>query len=175
MAAEEDLEQLAVLRWESREEGGEQPVADKVEFVENCVRFFREGLEDGKDVHWLAVEGDEIIAELLVQQIPMVPRPCKLQDQFGYIADSYTKPEWRDRGIGSELLRRAVDWARREDLELLLVWPSARAVPFYERLGFTCENDVMQLTLREYRASYSVLSDRHPRIQRKQDVEIDMD
>ena len=150
MAAEGDLGQLAQLRWESRGDGGEEPLADKAEFVESCLRYFREGLHAHRDAHWLAVDKGRILAALLVQKVPMIPRPCRLRDGFGYIADNYTRPEWRGRGIGRALLQRAIDWARREDLELLIVWPSTRAVPFYERLRFTRENDVLQLTLREY-------------------------
>jgi len=150
LAAEGDLGQLAHLRWESREDGGEEPLVDKAEFVESCLRYFREGLHTHRDAHWLAVDKGQVLAALLIQKVPMVPRPCRLRDGFGYIADNYTRPEWRGRGIGHALLQRAIDWARREDLELLIVWPSTRAVPFYERLGFTRENDVLQLTLREY-------------------------
>lgn len=36
------------------------------------------------------------------------------------------------------------------DLELLIVYPSEHAIPFYERVGFKSENDVMELNLREY-------------------------
>jgi hypothetical protein len=34
------------------------------------------------------------------------------------------------------VLRSVVDWARQEGLESLVVWPSERGVPYYERAGF---------------------------------------
>jgi hypothetical protein len=55
-------------------------------------------------------------------------------------------------------MRRAKQWARDEDLELLIVYPSEGAVTFYERAGFCAENDVMELTLREY---YSLTWSKH--------------
>ena len=47
-------------------------------------------------------------------------------------------------------MKRVKEWAKEQDLELLIVWPSDRAVTFYERSGFTPENDIMQLVLRDY-------------------------
>jgi hypothetical protein len=47
-------------------------------------------------------------------------------------------------------MTRVKRWARDEDLELLIVYPSEEAVTFYERMGFCADNDVMELRLREY-------------------------
>ena len=45
-------------------------------------------------------------------------------------------PEVRNAGVGQRLLTAIKDWASSENLELLVVWPSERAYPFYERAGF---------------------------------------
>ena len=42
------------------------------------------------------------------------------------------------------------EWALREDLELLIVWPPELAVPFYRRQGFSRRTEIMQLPLRPY-------------------------
>lgn len=47
-------------------------------------------------------------------------------------------------------MKRLTDWAKDEDLELLIVYPSDKAVTFYQRAGFYSENDVMELRLREF-------------------------
>lgn len=112
--------------------------------------FLQEGMSSGTQAYWLATEGDEIISHVFVQKIPMVPRPCKIRDFFGYVTNTYTLPGRRGEGVGSELMKRVIDWARTEDLELLIVWPSDRAVSFYKQLGFDAENDILQLTLRPY-------------------------
>lgn len=143
--------QLAELRWDFRMEGGDElPAVSKSEFVEACLLFLKRGLESGYYAHWLAEEGDEIVSHVFIHKIDMIPRPCKIHDQFGYITNNYTKPAYRNRGVAPELMRRALDWAKDEDLELLIVYPSERAVSFYQRAGFYPENDVMELRLREY-------------------------
>jgi GNAT superfamily N-acetyltransferase len=151
IAKQEDFEQLARLRWDFRMESGEEKAAmSKAEFVEKCLEFFEK--KSGSDYHfyWIAEENGEIIAQVFVHKIDMIPRPCKIDDQFGYVTNNYTKPEHRGQGIGSKLMARVIEWAQAEDLELLIVYPSERAVPFYERAGFRTENDVMELALREF-------------------------
>jgi ribosomal protein S18 acetylase RimI-like enzyme len=151
IATQEDLAQLSELRWDFRaEDGDEVPVVDKGEFVQTCISFLKRGLENGYHVYWLAEENQEIVAHIFVHKIDMVPRPCKLHDQFGYITNNYTKPDYRSRGIGSRLIQKVTDWAKAEDLELLIVYPSEKAVSFYERAGFSMENEVMELRLREF-------------------------
>jgi GNAT superfamily N-acetyltransferase len=151
MATDQDLAQLAELRWDFRDEDGtEQPVISRGEFIEACTAFLRRGLESGYHTYWIAEQEGEIISQVFVHRIDLVPRPCKVQDQFGYITNNYTKPVYRNKGIGSKLMKRVKWWARDEDLELLIVYPSERAVAFYERAGFCSDNDVMELKLREY-------------------------
>lgn len=151
MATEKDLAQLAELRWDFRaEDDAEQPVVSREAFVEACTEFLRRGLNSGYHTYWIAELEGEIVSQVFIHRIDLVPRPCKLQDQFGYITNNYTKPAHRNQGIGAELMRSVKRWARDEDLELLIVYPSEEAVTFYERAGFSAENDVMELKLRAY-------------------------
>jgi GNAT superfamily N-acetyltransferase len=144
-----DLLQLSNLRWDFRMEDGEEATTvTRTEFVENCVAFFRRGLKSGYHFYWIAEENHRIISQIFVHKVDMVPRPCKLHDQFGYITNNYTRPENRNHGVGSALMRRVIEWARAEDLELLIVYPSQRSIPFYGRAGFSIENEVMELRLR---------------------------
>jgi ribosomal protein S18 acetylase RimI-like enzyme len=151
IATQDDFAQLAELRWESRaEEGHEEPAVSREAFLQVCQAFFERCLKSGILTQWVALDGSEIVACLSVIKVPLVPRPCKLHDWFGYICDNYTRPAHRNCGIGSELLARAKKRAEIEDLELLIVWPSDRAVTFYERAGFRSDNSIMELVLREY-------------------------
>ncbi len=57
-----------------------------------------------------------------------------------------------NQGIGSELLTRASKWAAEQDLEMLLVWPSEQSLDFYARAGFSREEEVRVLHLRDFNA-----------------------
>lgn len=151
LSTEADLLQLAHLRWDFRmEEGDEVPAVSKDQFLKACVEFLKRGLEDGSRAYWIAEEQGEIISHIFVQQVDLVPRPCKIKDQFGYITNNYTSPAYRNKGIGSRLLEKVKQWAKEQDLELLIVWPSETATGLYARAGFRQENEVMELRLREY-------------------------
>jgi GNAT superfamily N-acetyltransferase len=151
IAESKDIAQLAKLRWDFRNESGdESPAVSFEDFSRFYANFFKQGLESGNRVHWLAEMDGEIIATIVVQKIDMVPRPCKLKDQFGYITDNYTKPAYRHRGIGSVVINKVKEWATEQDLELLIAWPSEGAMTFYKRAGFYAENDILELRLRNY-------------------------
>ncbi len=131
-ATVEDLSQLAELRWDFRLEGGDEiPVVGKSEFIDSCTSFLKLRLENGSYVYWIAEDDVEIVAHIFVHKIDLVPRPCRIHDQFGYITNNYTKPGLRGRGIGSQLMTRVIEWARQEDLELLIVYPSETSIAYY--------------------------------------------
>jgi RimJ/RimL family protein N-acetyltransferase len=51
--------------------------------------------------------------------------------------------EWRNRGVGTTLLARAIEWARTSGIitriELIVYADNARAIHLYEKLGFRIE------------------------------------
>lgn len=146
-----DGEVLARLRWDFRAEDGiEVPVVSWEEFKGVYADFFRKGLENKSRVHLVAVVDHKIVGTVVVQTVDMVPRPSKTIDQWGYVTDSYVVPTYRNQGVGSALLQEAIKWARSHDLELLITWPSEKAVSHYERHGFSGNNEILELILRDY-------------------------
>jgi GNAT superfamily N-acetyltransferase len=83
-----------------------------------------------------------------VAVVRTLPSPENLCDRWDYISNSYVLPEMRNAGVGQLLVTAVKEWALREDLELLVVWPSERAYPFYERAGFRRQPDPLVLKLR---------------------------
>ena len=145
-----DVQQLAQLRWNFRTEDGEIPKVSFEAFVDAYDRWFRDGLDAGKRVHWVADDSGVIVATATVVLVEMVPRPCRVTDQFGYLTDTYTVPEYRNQSLGTKLIQQVIEWAKERDLELLLVWPSERAQSFYVRLGFTSAGSPDTLILRPF-------------------------
>lgn len=149
-AAPHDIARLADLRWDMTIEGGEPPGEEREAFVRACAAFYQRTLAAGLQTHWVAEREGRVVATISLHEVEMLPRPGRIEDRFGCITNNYTEAQARGRGIGSGLLRHVVDHAWAADLELLIVWPSERAVPFYDRLGFRWENEVMELRLRGY-------------------------
>jgi GNAT superfamily N-acetyltransferase len=76
-----------------------------------------------------------------------VPKPGELDGRWGYLTNCYVLPEVRNRGVGGSLLAAIKSWAVELRLELLVVWPSDRAYPFYGRAGFTRAPDPLVLEI----------------------------
>jgi GNAT superfamily N-acetyltransferase len=99
-------------------------------------------------VHWIAADGQHVLSVMSIAIIRKLPSPENLRGRWGYISNSYVLSEARNASFGRQSLTAIEAWARAEDLELLLVWPSERAYPFYERASFRRHLDPLVLRLR---------------------------
>lgn len=143
-----DIARLAELRWDMTIEGGDGQGPGREAFVEACAGYYERTIAAGPQTHWVAERDGRIVATLSLHDVAMLPRPERIDDRFACITNNYTEPGARGLGIASGLLRHVIGHCAGLDLELLIVWPSERAVPFYGRLGFRWENEVMELRLR---------------------------
>ena len=155
LATEGDLTDLAEMRWDFRtENGASHVVVGKDEFIKTCTEFLKQGLVEGRWAYWVAERQDEIVCHIFVQRVRKVPKPERIGDEYGYVTNVYTKPTYRRQQIGSELMKRVEAWARGEDLDTLIVWPSEEGVSFYEQAGFTAQNAILEYELRPEEKRY---------------------
>ena len=148
----DDIPALAAARWAFRLEGGETPIESESSFFRRYDAFVRKALDSGQWTYWVAEDGGELIAHMAGCTIASIPRPSRLRDQWGYLTDCFTRPAFRNRGVGAELLAHVTKWARAHDLEMLVVWPSQDSQSFYARAGFTRDDEMRMLHVREYAA-----------------------
>ena len=154
VATLDDLPALAALRWAFRAEDGEVPIDDEGAFAARYESFVRDGMRSGQWTHWVAeTEQSTIVAQMAVCIVRSIPRPSRSGDQWGYLTDCYTDPAHRNEGVGRQLLAHVVSWARSNDLEMLIVWPSERSQSLYSRAGFAADADVRTLHLRDFDAA----------------------
>lgn len=147
-AQKADAPKLALLRWALRTD--DSPNFDP-EAKEQFIRDFVSWMDSTADedlVHWIAEQDSELIGVISVRVITKMPSPEALDDKFGYVTNTYVMQEHRDKGIGTALLEEVRSWALQKHLELLVVWPSCRAYPFYERGGYARFSDPVVLKLR---------------------------
>jgi GNAT superfamily N-acetyltransferase len=149
LAQAPDAQQLADLRWGLRTD--DDPVCDadaKARFVQDFAAWMA-ARPDRDLVHWVAELEGKLIGVISVRIIHKLPSPEDMDGRFGYLTNSYVSPRHRNRSVGTGLLAAVKDWAAGEGLELLVVWPSARAYPFYERGGYRRHPDPVVLKLWE--------------------------
>lgn len=144
-----DLAVLADMRWDFCMETGKHPaVIDKPQFIEECLEFLHDGLNSGQWVYWVAMDDATLVAHICIQRIKKMPKPHQLFAKYGYITNVYTRPAYRSRGIGAELMQHVFAWAKAERLDTLILWPSEKALPFYQRAGFNPDNTILEYMLK---------------------------
>jgi GNAT superfamily N-acetyltransferase len=77
-----------------------------------------------------------------------MPRPRSTDapgapDRWGYVANVYVDRAARAAGVGGRLLDAATTYADDEGFARLVLSPSERSVPFYERAGFGTTTSLM--------------------------------
>lgn len=71
------------------------------------------------------------------------PRPGLLHRLAGDVQSVFVLPEHRGRGVGSALVRAALDHAESRQAERVTVHSGTRAMPVYQRLGFAASARLM--------------------------------
>lgn len=149
MATEKDINLLAEMRWIHAYDENSDSNVSKEEFLKECSNYLKNGMKMRNWVYWIAEENGEIISNIYIQRIRKVPKPHKLHAEIGYITNVHTKKEYRNKGIGTQLLKEAIEWSRNSGIESLFLWPSERSVSFYKREGFSLQNEIIELILDE--------------------------
>lgn len=141
-----DAEELARLRWAFRTELHleSEPSHAWEEFQPVMLAFLAEAFASGDWTIWLACNEGGIVAHIYIRRIWKVPNPVQFDPCIGYVTNVYTIPEFRNQGVGGELMRVTQQWAAETGFELLFLWPSKLSVPFYLREGFSRENQILE-------------------------------
>lgn len=92
--------------------------------------------EFARRVSWLAETGGGAVGMMNLVVFERMPRPGRDTGTWGYLANAFVLAAYRDQGTGSLLLRALVAYADSRDYVRVVLRPSGRAIPFYERLGF---------------------------------------
>ncbi len=89
---------------------------------------------DGEDVratHWLVMDGDKPVGTVRM-----------LRD--GHIGRMAVLSAYRKKGIGAELLKRAIRHAKMQNLRSVWLNSQTHAIPFYEKFGFVVYGEEFQ-------------------------------
>lgn len=111
---------------------------------------FDEWCRAHRDSHraFLGSLGERDVAMAWLAIVDRVPGADRFVRQAAYVQSVFVAEDVRDRGLGARLVRDLVTLARDLDLDYLAVHPSARSFSFYQRLGFSPTERVLELDLR---------------------------
>ncbi len=97
--------------------------------------------EGDRRTTWLAWVGQDVIGMASLFEYRRMPRPGRDESRWGYLSNMFVRDEFRNQGVGSALLSEIVAIAEQRGYARVVLSPSERAVPFYQRAGFVVPDD----------------------------------
>jgi len=142
-----DAPALARLRYALRSSTGvvTEPKAD---FLKRCTDWMEEHLKAGGYWQcWVAESEHKLIGCLWLQLVEKIPNPRSEPEYHAYLTNFYIEEFARGRGVGSQMLSRAIAWCETREVHAVILWPSARSRSLYARRGFAVRDDLMELLI----------------------------
>ena len=139
MAGAADAAALAALRrtW-TEENAGE--VADEG-FEARFIEWYER--ESARRLTWLAEIESQPVGMMNLSVFERMPRPGTEVGRWGYVGNAFVLAEHRDQGIGSLLLASLLAYADSNGFVRVVLRPTQRAIPFYQRAGFGTDGGLL--------------------------------
>ena len=132
LAGEADVPALADLRRESTFEL--HPTSQDEGFGERFASWYKQ--EASRRLTWLAQDEGRAVGMMNLVVFERMPRLGPDPGRWGYLANAYVTPGYRNQGIGGRLVNAILAYADDRGLARVVLSPSQRAIPFYRRAGF---------------------------------------
>jgi GNAT superfamily N-acetyltransferase len=129
-----DLPAIAGLRSEWSGEGMVEPG-----FARRLADWFEK--ESEHRTTWLAFDHGRPIGMVSLVEFRRMPKPGQPDAQWGYLSQMFVREEARNRRIGAQLLGAVISTADQRGYVRIVLSPSARAVPFFRRAGFSVADE----------------------------------
>lgn len=127
----EDRAALAALRavWAAEQEPG---LDDDPDF-----EAVYSGWLDANPRKFFVAEADGVpVGMLNLLVFERMPKPGKEPSRWVYLGNVYVLPEFRNAGIGAQLVQKAIAFSRGIKAARMVLSPSPASRTFYARLGF---------------------------------------
>jgi GNAT superfamily N-acetyltransferase len=126
------------LRWDSLLEAGGEPDDARDTFARRFAAW-----AEAHDAHecFVAVHNGHVLGMTWLAVVNRVPSARRFDRASGDLQCAYVMPDRRYAGIGGRLIDAVLARAAELGLERVTVHSSPRAVPVYERRGFTSTDD----------------------------------
>lgn len=132
LATHADVTALAALRWRWTEE--QDGDVDDPTFDPRFRDWY--AAEASRRLTWLAEVDGEPAGMVNLMLVERMPRPGRPASRWGYLGNAFVLAAHRDRGVGARLLTALLAYADGHGLARVMLSPSPRSVPLYQRHGF---------------------------------------
>jgi GNAT superfamily N-acetyltransferase len=140
-----DTAALAQLRWIWRTgERGEHGLSP-AEF-ETALRLWW-GSRQETHVAYIAERDGDAVGMAWLAMFDRIPQPRDVERLAGNVQSVFVVEAFRNQGIGGALVEAVIAHARASGAGYVIVHPSQRAYPLYERLGFTATKQLLHMDL----------------------------
>ena len=138
----DDIEQLITLRCLQLQDEGQKP---DVNIERELCNYFKEKMESGELVEWVAEEDDRrIIATAAVAFMDFPPTFTNPSGKKGYITNMYTADKYRGHGIAGTWLKKLEQEAKERGITNLVLHASEMGRKAYVKSGFSERQVVME-------------------------------
>jgi len=143
-ATVDDIPMICQFRITQLARGG----AVKVEGIDDeLVRFYNECFEQDTIRQIFAYENEKAIATGAVLFYSYPPSHVNKSGKIAYISNMFTDPEYRNRGIASQILSMLEDEARNRGITTAKLGATAMGKSVYEHAGY--KEDVLYTLIKE--------------------------
>ncbi|GLW93724.1 GNAT family N-acetyltransferase [Actinokineospora globicatena] len=133
LATDADIASVAALRLRAAEEDAAEPITDPG-YAEEFTRWWH--AERSHREFWIA-ETDRPIGFCCLVRVTRMPKAGQPAGAWGYLSNFFVLPEHRDAGVGAALMAALLKHAEEHGYPRVVLTPTKRAIPFYERAGFS--------------------------------------
>ena len=149
-ATEKDYYQIANIRWEHALEDDKiynennTKNTNREKYIEELVEFLKQNKEYKI---FVTTENKIITSTMFVYLVPKIPNPNGNSKYIAYLTKVFTKKEYRNKGIGTELLNYIKEYLKNIKCELIFAWPSDNSINWYKKNNFTNETEIMEFII----------------------------
>jgi GNAT superfamily N-acetyltransferase len=102
--------------------------------------------ESSRRIFWLAEADRRLVGAMNLAVFERMPRPGRAPSRWGYLGNAFVLAAYRDEGIGSQLLHAVLSYADEQGFARVVLSPSERSIPFYQRAGFRSASELLVWT-----------------------------
>ncbi|MCU9601949.1 GNAT family N-acetyltransferase [Pallidibacillus thermolactis] len=128
-----DIWKLVDLRKVQLIDEGQEPMSD---VDQHMYEFFKNRFMEDSIIQYLVEDSGEIIATGAVIFYEFPPSFTNISGIRAYIANMYTKDEYRGQGLAKKILNKLIEEVKAKGLTKIFLQASEMGRPVYKKVGF---------------------------------------